>query len=45
MLLLVAAAAGYRCFTHDAPERSSSLILMQFLGLLAVLGIVASLGV
>lgn len=43
MLLLVAGLAAFRLFTKDAPERGSSLILMQFLGLIAVLGFVASL--
>jgi Zn-dependent protease len=43
MLLLVAALAGFRMFTKDAPERSSNLILMQFIGLLVVLGLVASI--
>jgi Zn-dependent protease len=43
MLLLVAALAGFRLFTRDAPEHSSIQVLIQFLGLLAVLGLVASL--
>src|SRR5262249_52816859 len=43
ILVLVAAVAGFRLFTKDSPERSSQLILMQFLGLLAVLGLVASI--
>ncbi len=43
MLLLVAALAAFRIFTKDSPERSSSAILIQFLALLAVLGVVAGL--
>jgi Zn-dependent protease len=42
MLLLVAALAGFRCFTKDWPERSSNLIVMQFVGLIVVLGLVAT---
>ncbi len=40
MLLLVAA---FRIFTKDSPERGNSAILIQFLALLAVLGVVAGL--
>jgi Zn-dependent protease len=43
MLFLVAALAAFRCFTKDAPDRSSNLIIMQFVGLLVVLGLVASI--
>ncbi len=43
MLFLVAALAGFRCFTKDWPERSSNLIVMQFVGLLVVLALVASI--
>lgn len=43
MLLLVAAVAAYRFLTKDAPEHGSNAILIQFLGLLAVLGVVAGL--
>jgi Zn-dependent protease len=43
MLLLVAALAAFRIFTKDAPDRSSNLILMQFISLIVVLGLVASI--
>ena len=45
MLMLVAALAAFRGFTKDAPERSSNLIVMQFLGLIVVLSLVASITV
>jgi Zn-dependent protease len=45
MLLLVAGVALFRCFGKDMPERGISAILIQFLGLLGVLGFVASLPV
>jgi Zn-dependent protease len=43
MLFLVAALAGFRYFTKDAPDRSSNLIVMQFTGLLVVLALVAAI--
>jgi len=43
MLLLVAGLGVFRLFTKDAPEQGSTAILIEFLGLLAVLGFVASL--
>jgi Zn-dependent protease len=45
MLLLVAGLALFRFFGKDAPERGIPGILIQFLGLLGVLGFVASLPV
>jgi len=42
MLVLVAALAAFRVFTKDAPERSSTLILTQFVGLLVVLSLIGT---
>ncbi len=42
MLVLVAALAAFRCFTKDSPDRSSNLIVMEFAGLLVVLGLIAT---
>ena len=45
MLLLVGGVALFRLFSNDAPQQSNPSILIEFLGLLGVLGFVASLPV
>jgi Zn-dependent protease/uncharacterized Zn finger protein (UPF0148 family) len=45
MLVLVGALAGFRIFTGDAPERGEREILFKFLGLLAILSVVARIQV
>ncbi|HUA84018.1 MAG TPA: hypothetical protein VMB85_09175 [Bryobacteraceae bacterium] len=45
MLLLVAGVAAFRCFSKDAPEQGIPSILIEFLGLVGVLGFLAGLPV
>ena len=42
MLLIVAALAGFRCFSKDYPDRSSNLIVTQFIGLIVVLSLIGT---
>ena len=43
MLIIVALAAVWRCFTKDAPEQPNDMVFYQFAGLLAALSVVYTL--